>query len=171
MARAGGVSHAAPAHHFGDLTGLLSELAAAGFRRLGVWFQEALASAGPERPDRLEAIGRAYVRFARAHAGLFLLMFRSERLDMARPALAEAVGAAARALREAASLPGGNRTANPGPDQAVRAVAAWSLVHGFAMLLIDGRLHGVLSGIEAQDPAEALLDSVLRVTRIDAGAG
>src|SRR4051812_37653561 len=33
VAREAGVSHAAPAHHFGDLTGLLSELAAIGFRQ------------------------------------------------------------------------------------------------------------------------------------------
>ena len=32
VAREAGVSHAAPTHHFGDLTGLLSELAAIGFR-------------------------------------------------------------------------------------------------------------------------------------------
>src|SRR5260370_40141674 len=29
----GGVSHGAPTHHFGDLTGLVSELAAIGFRQ------------------------------------------------------------------------------------------------------------------------------------------
>src|SRR5213593_4370400 len=33
VAREAGVSHAAPTHHFGDLTGLLSELAAVGFRQ------------------------------------------------------------------------------------------------------------------------------------------
>src|SRR5260370_4613036 len=32
VAREAGVSHAAPTHHFGDLTGLVSELAAIGFR-------------------------------------------------------------------------------------------------------------------------------------------
>src|SRR5690348_13441165 len=33
VAREAGVSHAAPAHHFADLTGLVSELAAVGFRQ------------------------------------------------------------------------------------------------------------------------------------------
>src|SRR6201985_1554651 len=32
VAREAGVSHAAPTHHFGDLTGLVSALAAIGFR-------------------------------------------------------------------------------------------------------------------------------------------
>src|SRR3954453_9265896 len=40
-AREAGVSHAAPTHHFGDLTGLLSELAAIGFRM----FNAAMAAA------------------------------------------------------------------------------------------------------------------------------
>src|SRR6266567_6406981 len=41
VAREAGVSHAAPTHHFGDLTGLVSELAAIGFRQ----FNAAMASA------------------------------------------------------------------------------------------------------------------------------
>lgn len=42
VAREAGVSHAAPTHHFGDLTGLVSELAAIGFRQ----FNEAMIAAG-----------------------------------------------------------------------------------------------------------------------------
>src|SRR3982751_4304190 len=42
VAREAGVSHAAPTHHFGDLTGLLSELAAIGFRQ----FNAAMVAAG-----------------------------------------------------------------------------------------------------------------------------
>src|SRR5947199_4185621 len=41
VAREAGVSHAAPTHHFGDLTGLVSELAAIGFRM----FNAAMAAA------------------------------------------------------------------------------------------------------------------------------
>src|SRR5580693_4888133 len=43
VAREAGVSHAAPTHHFGDLSGLLSELAAIGFRQFNV----AMTAAGP----------------------------------------------------------------------------------------------------------------------------
>src|SRR3954447_16214073 len=45
VARAAGVSHAAPPHHFGDLTGLLSELAAIGYRRFGAAMAAARAAA------------------------------------------------------------------------------------------------------------------------------
>jgi hypothetical protein len=43
---------------------------------------------------RMDAIGHGYVAFARAHPGLFLLMFRSERLDFSRPVLRAASDAA-----------------------------------------------------------------------------
>src|SRR5437667_7268702 len=55
VAREAGVSHAAPAHHFGDLTGLVSELAAIGFRQ----FNDAMAAAGSIGGSGLEkAIAR-----------------------------------------------------------------------------------------------------------------
>ena len=47
---------------------------------------------------RLEAGGRSYVTFALNHPGLFLLMYRSERPDMRRPALRDAVAAFGRLL-------------------------------------------------------------------------
>ena len=51
VAREAGVSHAAPTHHFGDLTGLVSELAAIGFRQ----FNAAMAAAGAiDAPPLLE---------------------------------------------------------------------------------------------------------------------
>src|ERR1700749_4417332 len=90
VARAVGVSHTAPKNHFGDLEGLLSELAAVGYRRYGEALVAAMDAAGVEPRIRMPAMGRAYVGFARAHPSLFLLMFRSERLDMSRPALREA---------------------------------------------------------------------------------
>src|SRR3982751_372137 len=44
VAREAGVSHAAPTHHFGDLTGLLSELAAIGYTRFNAAMIAANAS-------------------------------------------------------------------------------------------------------------------------------
>lgn len=166
VARAAGVSHAAPAHHFGDLTGLLSDLAAIGFLRLGAAFDRAMDEAGSAPAARLTAMGKAYVRFARAHPGLFMLMFRSERLDMARPGLREATAAAGQALRAATddALPSERETS---PVQAVARVAAlWSLVHGFAVLLIDNRLRGLIGALGPGGDADALLDAVLDATSV-----
>src|SRR5215831_16366625 len=78
-AREAGVSHAAPKNHFGDLRGLLSELAAEGFARFGA-AMVANTREGDTTKARLAAIGHGYVTFAKENPGLFLLMFRSERL-------------------------------------------------------------------------------------------
>src|ERR1700755_163416 len=100
VAREAGVSHAAPTHHFGDLTGLVSELAAIGFRQ----FNEAMAAAcAPDTPYPARALlrAKAYVAYAEAHPGMYGLMFRTERLDYARPSLDEAAGAAFAGLAHA----------------------------------------------------------------------
>jgi AcrR family transcriptional regulator len=167
VARAVGVSHTAPKNHFGDLEGLLSELAAVGYRRYGEALVAAMDAAGIEPRIRLTAMGRAYVGFARAHPGLFLLMFRSERLDISRPALREAIESTRQALRKA--------TLSITPDKpvpplrlAARATASWALVHGFAMLLLDGRLQHTLASLpKADGNADALLEAVLDITRVN----
>lgn len=163
-ARAAGVSHAAPANHFGDLTGLLSELAASGFNRFSAALSAAADAAGHERRIRAAAMGRAYVTFAQNHPGLFALMFRSERLDAARPALREAMDVARQVLRNAA----GTASGNTGPPLRIAALAAarWSLVHGFAMLLLDGRLEGMIRSLPDGEDAGDLLEAVLAITSI-----
>ena len=164
-AREAGVSHAAPKNHFGDLSGLLSELAAVGFERFVAMMQANVRDGDP--PDRrMAAIGRGYVAFARAHPGLFLLMFRGERLDMGRPALRTAVDASRRVLSGAV---GASR--NEAVDetltlpQAAAIVGAWSLVHGFAMLLLDGRLKPLLARLPPGTDADALLGAIFTRAR------
>ncbi len=70
LARRAGVSHAAPAHHFGDKAGLLTALATQGFDLLA----DALRQAG----DDLLDTGVAYVGFAVRHRAHFDVMFRPE---------------------------------------------------------------------------------------------
>ncbi|MBL6454843.1 TetR/AcrR family transcriptional regulator [Belnapia sp. T6] len=145
IARAAGVSHAAPAHHFGDLRGLLTALATEGFTRFGA----ALEAAAAGSADPLRDLGRAYVRFARVHPGLFQLMFRSPLLQGEDAALRAAMaGSFGTLARIAAAAP-------PGPaGRAAHPIGSWCLVHGFAMLLLDGRL-------PAEPGPDALLEAVL----------
>lgn len=159
-AREAGVSHAAPKNHFGDMAGLLSELAAVGFERF-VSTMQANVRDGDSPDRRLGAIGRGYVAFARAHPDLFLLMFRSERLDLSRPTLRAAVDASARLLSGAASARRGEKVeALLTLPQAANIVGAWSLVHGFAMLLLDGRLKPLLARLPPGADADALLAAI-----------
>jgi AcrR family transcriptional regulator len=165
VAREAGVSHAAPTHHFGDLTGLVSELAAIGFRQFNVAMAAAGAS-GPSPLDKAMAKAKAYVGYARAHPGMYGLMFRTERLDMTRPSLHEAAHAAFAGL--AGSI-GASRHEHIAAealslDQAAAIARAWSLVHGFTMLLLDGRLTDILHRLPEGTDAETLLDAMLRST-------
>jgi AcrR family transcriptional regulator len=165
VAREAGVSHAAPTHHFGDLTGLLSELAAIGFRQ----FNAAMAAAGSGGPAALEkalAKAKAYVAYARAHPGMYGLMFRNERLDMTRPSLHEAAHAAFAGLAGAIGASRHEQISAEALslDQAAAIARAWSLVHGFTMLLLDGRLTDILHRLPEGTDAETLLDAMLRST-------
>ena len=150
-ARGVGVSHTAPQNHFGDLTGLLSDLAADGHRRFGAVLTEATATAGDDPRAKLRAMGRAYVTFARDHPGLFTLMFRSERLDAQRPALKDAIVAQRKALRDAVVTATGPRDETRPELVAARTTAGWALVHGYAMLMLEGRLRGTLAALDDLD--------------------
>jgi len=158
-AREAGVSHAAPKNHFGDVRGLLSELAAVGFAR----FSAALVANtrdGETPKARLAAIGHGYVTFAQGNPGLFLLMFRSERLDFSRPTLRTAAEAAFRMLAGAA----GAQQPREAPltlSQAAHIAAAWSLVHGFAMLMLDGRLKRLIARMPDGTDEMGLLGAIL----------
>jgi AcrR family transcriptional regulator len=155
-AREAGVSHAAPAHHFGDLPGLLTELAAAGFARFAAQLRQINAS-----PDRKRWDGaRAYVAFAEANPALFQLMFRSDRLDANRPSYVEARTEAFTLLAETRGV----FTSTPTLEDLGHIVGGWSLIHGFAMLLLDGRLKGLLEGTPEGINADALFEAVLAAT-------
>lgn len=168
IAREAGVSHTAPKYHFDDTTGLMSELAAVGFVRLRDAMLAAMAPLEPsDSRGRRDAIGHAYVHFAYRNPALFGLMFRNEIIDMRRPALAEAAGAAMRVMAPTiggrAEVPAPSPVSLSGPD-AVRITAAWAYVHGLASLLIDRRLQGILKATPAFDDPVALVDAVLRET-------
>ncbi|UUU33364.1 TetR/AcrR family transcriptional regulator [Streptomyces sp. CA-210063] len=139
LARRAGVSHAAPAHHFKDRTGLLTAIAAEGHALLAA----TLAEAG----DLREAGGR-YVRFAREHPAHFQVMFRPELLREDDLELTTARALSREQLRTAVTTA---RPENPDTDPRLAGIAAWSLSHGFATLLLSGNLAAVVGD---QDPEE-----------------
>ncbi len=160
-AREAGVSHAAPKNHFGDVRGLLSELAAVGFARFGAALVANVRDDAPPKAQ-LAAIGHGYVTFAQRNPGLFLLMFRSERLDFSRPPLRAAAEAAFGVL--AGAVGARRREAPETPStlsQAAQITAAWSLVHGFAMLMLDGRLKPLVARMPDGADEMTLLAAIL----------
>ena len=150
LARSAGVSHAAPAHHFTDRRGLFTALATQGFQLLA----QALIDA---RGDFTDA-ALAYVRFAIDHPGHYQVMFNKPLLDASHPDLAAAEAAAGAELsRGVAMLRDPDARADPGGA----ALAAWSLVHGFATLWLSDAIivDAVNDEIRAADP----MDTVRRI--------
>ena len=137
VARRAGVSHQAPYHHFGDREGILAALAADGFAQLHNDMQKAIAGAkSPTR--RLEAVGNAYIEFALKRPGYFKIMFRSELVEMDRFDELRARADAAFALLTSIVEP--TARSRGAKDPLVLSVAAWSIAHGLATLVLEGKL-------------------------------
>lgn len=137
-ARRAGVSHAAPANHFASAEDLLAEVAARGFERFVSCLDQAAGEAGPGPEQRLMAMGRAYVAFARGNPGVYGLMFRNARAFAKSEHLMQASAAAWNQLHGLVmQVTGESREATRH-----KAAHVWALVHGVASLLIDGRLPG-----------------------------
>jgi AcrR family transcriptional regulator len=152
-ARRAGVSHAAPAHHFGDARGLLTAFATVGFERMAALMQR-YRDAAPEQPShRLVAVGRAYIDFAIAHRAHFQLMFATDRLDAADPALQQAAQRTGDMLRSAMAEVMAERQL-PEHTLPPRLLLAWSAVHGYATLVIEGQCL-TLFGLDAARPRKA----------------
>lgn len=162
-ARRAGVSHGAPAHHFGDLRGLLSAFSAQSFEamdRLTVHYRE---RAEREPFAQLVAAGLAYLDYALAHRARFQLMFRSDRVDFSLPALQTAALRVhehlAVCVRSVLSAGQGSAT---DADVLERTTLAWSLVHGMATLYLDNGLFASQVGGTAQTARDAYVNRMRR---------
>ncbi|MFD2263593.1 TetR/AcrR family transcriptional regulator [Lacibacterium aquatile] len=167
-ARRAGVSHAAPAHHFGDAKGLLTAVATEGFEALSRAMQIKADTCGPDAADRLTALGEAYVEQAVTDPGAFRIMFRPALLHTEDPRLKQAADRARQVLQggiEAIpSTKGGDAK-----TQQIRAILAWSTVHGLASLLLDGPLAREV-GAPAKEIAGPLAKQVLGMLTLRIGA-
>lgn len=128
VAEAAGLSRQAPYNHFDGKEGLLAALAQAGFEALASALDRALE--GLDAPEaKLAALAKAYIEFARVSPQRFRLMFQRELVDLsAYPAAAAASAVAFGRLAALVSSIVGEEAA------ADQAIAAWSLVHGYATL-------------------------------------
>ncbi|SHK70915.1 transcriptional regulator, TetR family [Pseudonocardia thermophila] len=131
VARRAGVSHAAPTHHFGDKTGLLTALAAEGWTMLA----DALAATA-QRDPRFSELGVTYVVFATSHPAHFAVMRAPGLVRSDDPELVAAQKRAADHLRSGAARHPDPRAA----EDPLTAVAGWALVHGLAALIVEGSI-------------------------------
>jgi AcrR family transcriptional regulator len=156
VARAAGVSQAAPYRHFADRRALVAAVAEEGFRQLGDAMMQAMAASADMRLAFRE-VGLAYVRFALEHPAEYRVMFGAEVANHADlPALrAQSRGVLDGVARAVAGLQKGGLV-GPG-DPHTMAAALWATLHGLVMLSLDGQTTGVVAS------HDALVDEALRL--------
>jgi AcrR family transcriptional regulator len=170
--RAGVVPNAAY-RHFASRKMLLLAVRAAALSALAVAMESELKTLRTDLPPAalarasLRAIGAAYLRFAQSEPGLFRTAFEvpgstgpGERDDHAPSTAGESgldpfelLAAALDRMVEAGALPAGRR--------ADAEYLAWSAVHGLAMLIIAGPLHGIAPE-KAHELGQRVIDMVER---------
>lgn len=141
---------------FGGKSGLADALYAEGYQRLAAAMRTALESAPPPGdPERLVAVGRAYLRFASSEPAFFSLMFGQPIAGFTPAQLTRAHGrectfgqvvAQVQACLDAGTLVGSTA------EELARL--CWLTVHGLASLEAAGM-------VRAEDP-EAFEEHVLR---------
>jgi len=158
VARRAGVSHSAPAHHFGSKAGLLTAFATAGYELLAETVRQEVAAPGAADPAaEVAAMGQGYFRFAVSHPAHFEVMFRLDALNPADRDLAAARDAVYSLLTAAVGrCQAAGRLHGRSPD--VVTAAAWSLAHGLSALWISGHLAQRTGEQDPQKMARTVLD-------------
>jgi AcrR family transcriptional regulator len=134
-----GVSRTALYRHFADKRALLTAVATEGFRTLRQQLVTAWEDGGRGRAA-FQAMGVAYVGFAVANPSHYRVMFGGFVDQQPRdPELAAEGAGAFQALVDALTSLQGDRVVR-GDDILLMARFVWAVVHGVAMLTIDGQL-------------------------------
>lgn len=136
-ARRAGVSHGAPAHHFGDKTGLLTELAIQSIEARIALVDSYCAAAEPDPLSQLKACGMANIDYLIAHPRLDELCWRGNAVDRENPVLQGLMQRMAGMLVSRMSAATG-RTLNPDKESNPSTLLAMAVVHGFAQLVNEG---------------------------------
>jgi AcrR family transcriptional regulator len=150
VARAAGVSQAAPYRHFSDRRQLMGGIAAEGFRAMEqrmLWEMQRASADSPRAGLRMVAV--AYVQFGLENPALYRVMFGPEvAVTDDLPELRETgrgvLGFVAEGIRrlQAGGLIGAG-------DPWLMAVTTWSTLHGLVMLTLDGQTAGVAPSTDA----------------------
>lgn len=161
VARAAGVSQAAPYRHFKDRRALVGAVAEDGFRRLGSAMapRSSKKSSPPNAGEALRQLAVQYVRFAHAHPAEYRVMFGEElapgaenpELRASSRAVFDLLSGGIAALQQRAIIRSGD------PDTI--AIGAWAMMHGLTMLSLDR--HATLAGRSLDDLVMAVTDLLM----------
>lgn len=132
------VSHSAPYRHFRDKDDLMTAVAAEGFEMLVKETHKRFETIPDDPLSRFRESGLAYIDFAIAHSSHFRVMFGlGDNRKQTPPALKKASGESFNILLDSITACQEKKYVKAG-DPMELALCAWSIVHGFAMLYIEG---------------------------------
>lgn len=137
-ARSAGVSPAAPYRHFRDRDALLADVAARGFELFTARLEAAWNDGAPDPMRALDAVGRAYLAFARDEPAHYAAMFEAQLPPDLSRELAVAADQALAVLRRAAEAVCARLPADSRPPSLMVGLHIWTMAHGTASLFARG---------------------------------
>lgn len=147
LARRVGVAPSAAFRHFKDKRALFTAFATEALAGLVAKVRE-MQAAAPPGDKQFEAIGRAYITFAREDPGRFRAMCRRELIDVNDPDYRAGGETMDQLVFETLSTIAPH-TVKPTKESDGRGLLAWAAVHGLVTLALDG-------WIDEADPADPL---------------
>jgi AcrR family transcriptional regulator len=169
VARAAGVSPAAPYRHFPDRNALIAEVARQGFERFAAELEAAATQGGPAAPlAAIERIGHAYLAFARREPAAYAAMFEPGFPLEDNASLLAASENAFGVMRRAAQNLSSSLPQNIRPPPLMVALHLWAMAHGVASLFV-GRIAGAHRRLPMTP--EELLEAGLLIYLQSLGAG
>jgi AcrR family transcriptional regulator len=146
-----------------DKSALLAAVAREGFHTLRIQLTEAWELGGGGRKG-FEAMGVAYVRFAIAHPSHYRVMFGGFLEACAKDEELAAEASAAFQVLVDALIAQQQASLVIDDEPLLLAQFVWAVVHGVAMLAIDGQLRG------RESEAERLIDYAIQRIRVSLDA-
>ena len=159
-AQRAGVSPAAPAHHFGSATGLLTEVALLAFERADRYIEEAGHSNDVTADVR--SVSLAFIHFALCYPGHFRLMFRNDLVDRHDPRFAMVSKRPGLRLSRAVLAYRGRPDVDPDSfDDAADMLCGLSTLHGLAHLVLENKAAHFFMGAKPQTFVKEVLPKII----------
>lgn len=126
--------------HFSSKDALMAEIAKEGFLHLKSEMQEAMSSYPSDAIQQIEAVGQRYIHMAIKHPEHLLMMFGGFVTDHDQFKDLKAAGDSTFFALVDLMKHCQQKNVLPKADPLKQAISAWSIVHGFSMLMINGNL-------------------------------
>ena len=159
-AQRAGVSPAAPAHHFGNARGLLTEVAILAYQRADRYIGQAGHS--DDVVEDVRAVSLAFINFVLHHPGHFRLMFRNDLVDRSDPRLAAVNKAPGMRLGRAVLAYRGRTAVDASSfDDAADMLCGLATLHGLAHLVLEEKAMHFFQGASPKNFVKEYLPKVI----------